>query len=45
MADTSFMARFGARLVTHGYAILSIAPGKKKPGRYLRGAWADSPPP
>jgi hypothetical protein len=43
MADASFMARFGARLVTNGYAILPIAPGTKKPGRYKRGAWADYP--
>ena len=31
MADTSWMARVGARLVTIGYAILPIAPGTKKP--------------
>ena len=43
MADTSFMARFGARLVTNGYAILPIAPGTKKPGQFKRGAWADYP--
>jgi hypothetical protein len=43
MADTSFMARFGARLVTNGYAILPIGPGTKKPGRFQRGAWADYP--
>ena len=41
MADTSWMARFGARLVTNGYAILPIGPGTKKPGRFLRGAWVD----
>ena len=33
MADTSWMARFGARLVTNGYSILPIGPGTKKPGR------------
>ena len=43
MTNTSFMARFGARLVTNGYAILPIGPGTKKPGRYQRGAWADYP--
>ena len=43
MTDTSFMARFGARLVTNGYAILPIGPGTKKPGRFQRGAWADYP--
>ena len=43
MTDTSFMARFGARLVTNGYAILPIAPGTKKPGQFKRGAWADYP--
>ena len=43
MADTSWMARFGARLVTNGYAILPIGPGTKKPGRFLRGAWVDYP--
>ena len=43
MADTSFMARFGARLVTNGYAILPIGPGTKKPGRFQRGTWTDYP--
>ncbi|WP_420567737.1 PriCT-2 domain-containing protein [Thalassovita sp.] len=43
MTDTSYMARFGARLVTNGYAILPIAPGTKKPGQFKRGAWADYP--
>jgi hypothetical protein len=42
MADTSWMARFGARLVTNGYAILPIAPGTKKPGQFAR-AWHDYP--
>jgi hypothetical protein len=43
MADTSYMARFGARLVTNGYGILPIGPGTKKPGQFKRGAWADYP--
>lgn len=43
MADTSWMARVGARLVTNGYAILPIAPGTKKPGRFSRGTWHDYP--
>ena len=43
MSETSFMARFGARLVANGYAILPIIPGTKKPGQLKRGAWADYP--
>ena len=43
MAETSWMARFGARLVTNGYAILPIGPGTKKPGQFKRGAWTDYP--
>ncbi|WP_223425433.1 PriCT-2 domain-containing protein [Tateyamaria pelophila] len=43
MADTSCMARYGARLVTNGYTILPIGPGTKKPGQFRRGAWADYP--
>lgn len=43
MADTPYMARYGARLVTNGYAILPIGPGTKKPGQFKRGAWADYP--
>ena len=43
MAETSYMARFGARLVTNGYGILPIGPGTKKPGQFKRGAWADYP--
>ena len=43
MADTSYMARYGARLVTNGYAILPIGPSTKKPGQFKRGAWADYP--
>ena len=41
MTETSFMARFGARLVTNGYAILPIGTGTKKPGQFKRGAWVD----
>ena len=37
MANTSYMARFGARLVTNGYGILPIGPGTKKPGQFKRG--------
>ena len=43
MADTSWMACVGARLVTNGYAILPIAPGTKKPGQFARAAWHDYP--
>ena len=43
MANTSYMARFGARLVTNGYGILPIGPGTKKPGQFKRGVWADYP--
>ncbi|MFO0992587.1 MAG: DUF3987 domain-containing protein [Hyphomicrobiales bacterium] len=39
----SFMARFGAKLVDNGYAVIPIAPGTKKPGRYNRGEWRDYP--
>jgi len=43
MANINFMARYGERLVSNGYAILPIAPGTKKPGRHVRGKWADYP--
>lgn len=43
MAIINFMARYGERLVSNGYAILPIAPGTKKPGRHARGNWADYP--
>ncbi|MFV0514659.1 MAG: bifunctional DNA primase/polymerase [Jhaorihella sp.] len=43
MQNSSHMARYGTRLVTNGYAILPIAPGTKKPGRFQRGAWVDYP--
>ena len=42
MADTSWMARVGARLVTNGYAILPIAPGTKKPGQFAPAGWHDN---
>ena len=37
------MARFGARLVANGYAILPIQPGTKKPGCYRDDQWRDYP--
>jgi hypothetical protein len=43
MANINFMARHGERLLSNGYAILPIAPGTKKPGRYARGKWSDYP--
>ena len=43
MSDTSFMARFGTRLVANGYAILPIQPGTKKPGCHRGGGWRDYP--
>lgn len=43
MASINFMARYGERLLSNGYAILPIAPGTKKPGRLTRGAWGDYP--
>ena len=43
MGSQSFMARFGESLVTNGYAILPIAPGTKKPGRFVRSRWLDYP--
>lgn len=43
MVDASWMARFGPSLVANGYAILPIAPGTKKPGRFIRGKWCDYP--
>mgnify|MGYP003602701482 CR=1 FL=1 len=42
-AVASFMARFGARLVANGYAILPIQPGTKKPGCHRDGQWRDYP--
>ncbi|MFN4204798.1 MAG: PriCT-2 domain-containing protein [Agrobacterium albertimagni] len=42
-AAPSFMARFGARLIANGYAILPIQPGTKKPGCHRDGQWRDYP--
>lgn len=42
-ASASFMARFGARLLTNGYAIVPIQPGTKKPGCHRGGQWRDYP--
>lgn len=42
-AVASFMARFGARLVANGYAIIPIQPGTKKPGCHRGGGWRDYP--
>ena len=39
----SYMAKLGARLVDHGYPVLPIMPGTKKPGRYMAGMWRDYP--
>ena len=44
MANINFMARYGERLLTNGYCILPIAPGTKKPGRFVRGKWSDYHP-
>jgi len=43
MAETNYMAQFGARLVANGYSILPIAPGTKKPGRFRSGEWGELP--
>lgn len=43
MSDSTFMERFGPRLVATGYPILPIMPGTKKPGRFRNGAWSDYP--
>ena len=43
MPTSSFMARFGARLVANGYAIIPIQPGTKKPGCHRGGGWRDYP--
>jgi hypothetical protein len=43
MNTENFMARYGERLLSNGYAILPIAPGTKKPGRHARGQWSDYP--
>jgi hypothetical protein len=43
MSNNNFMARLGASLVDHGYPILPIQPGTKKPGVYRGKAWHDYP--
>ncbi len=43
MDNTNFMAQLGASLVDHGFAILPIQPGTKKPGMYRGQAWHDYP--
>lgn len=43
MTGSSYMARFGARLVANSYRILPIAPGTKKPGQFRKGGWRDYP--
>ncbi|OSM07617.1 PriCT-2 domain-containing protein [Magnetofaba australis] len=35
----NFMDKYGERLIAGGFSILPIAPGKKYPGAYQRGAW------
>jgi hypothetical protein len=37
------MARFGARLIDHGYPVIPIMPGAKVPGRYRTGRWSPYP--
>ena len=43
MTTNNFMAQLGASLVDHGFAILPIQPGTKKPGMYRNQAWHDYP--
>ncbi len=43
MTMNNFMAQLGAQLVDHGFAILPIQPGTKKPGMYRGKAWHDYP--
>ena len=43
MSNTNYMAQLGASLVDHGFPILPIQPGTKKPGMYSLGAWHDYP--
>ena len=43
MTNISYMARYGLALRANGYAILPIAPGTKKPGKFQRGEWVDYP--
>jgi Bifunctional DNA primase/polymerase, N-terminal len=40
---TSFMDRYGARLIANGYPIIPIQPGTKKPGCHRGGGWRDYP--
>ena len=40
---SSFMERFGPRLVANGYPVLPIMPGTKKPGRFRGNVWSDYP--
>ena len=41
--NNNFMSQLGASLVNHGFAILPIQPGSKKPGVYRGKAWHDYP--
>ena len=43
MTTNNFMAQLGASLVDHGFAILPIQPGTKKPGMYRNQVWHDYP--
>ncbi len=43
MTNNNFMAQLGASLVDHGFPILPIQPGTKKPGMYRNQAWHDYP--
>ena len=43
MKNNNFMAQLGASLVDHGFPILPIQPGTKKPGMYRGQAWHDYP--
>jgi hypothetical protein len=41
--QSSFMDRYGARLIANGYPIIPIQPGTKKPGCHRGGGWRDYP--
>lgn len=43
MTMDNYMAQLGAALVDHGFPILPIQPGTKKPGTYRSRAWHDYP--
>ena len=43
MTMDNYMAQLGASLVDHGFPILPIQPGTKKPGMYRSRAWHDYP--